>query len=163
MTRTKGISMLKQMFVASLLATIVVALPASALAAIRITKIAFDPAGTDSGSNASLNSEWILLKNTGSSAKQLDGWKLLDRGPDHRYRFGAISVAGGDLVKLHSGTGSHRVTTGCGGDCLVHHYYWGLDNYVWNNDGDRATLKNAGNDVVDRCAYSSSANSPVRC
>lgn len=142
---------------------LVVTVSAPALAAIRIKKIAFDPAGADSGSNQSLNAEWILLKNTGDTAKELEGWKVLDQGPDHRYRFQALSLAGGDLVKLHSGQGSHMVTTGCGGYCTVHHYYWSLDNYVWNNDGDAAKLKKPSGTIADKCAYSSSADSPVAC
>lgn len=41
--------------------------------------------------------------------------------------------------------------------------YWNLDNYVWDNDGDKATLKDKSRGVVDRCAYTSSADSPVAC
>jgi hypothetical protein len=155
--------MRKQAVVLFVSLVVVIALPAAAFGAIRIKKIAFDPPGADTGTNSHINKEWVLIKNTGDNTKQLQGWKLLDRGPDHRYRFGALSLAPGDFVKLHSGSGSHTVTSGCGGDCAIHHYYWGQDNYVWNNGGDRATLKNSAGNVVDRCRYGAAADSPKRC
>jgi hypothetical protein len=52
----------------------VIALPASA--AIRITKVQYDPPGSDTGSNSSLNAEWVKIKNTGDKAKSLRRWKL---------------------------------------------------------------------------------------
>lgn len=49
---------------------------------------------------------------------------------------------------------------GCRGEHWLH---WDLDNYVWNNDGDRATLKRPNGTIVDRCAYTASADSPYPC
>jgi hypothetical protein len=37
---------------------------------------------------------------------------------------------------------------------LATNRYWRSDGYIWNNDGDRATLKKPGGTVVDRCSYS---------
>jgi hypothetical protein len=31
--------------------------------------------------------------------------------------------------------------------------YWGHHWYIWNNTGDRATLKNASGTVMARCGY----------
>ena len=58
-----------------------------------------------------------------------------------------------DRVLLASDTG-RTVTSACtpakGGNDL----YWGSGWYVWNNDdGDRATLKNASGTGIDRCGY----------
>lgn len=48
-------------------------------------------------------------------------------------------------------------------DNAHYEFYRGLDNYVWNNDGDKATLKRPNGTVVDQCAYTSSADSPLVC
>jgi hypothetical protein len=133
-------------------------------AAIKIKKIAFDPAGTDSGTNAHLNKEWIKIKNTGTKARSLKGWKLHDRGRDYTYRFGELSLGPGEYVRVHTGRGQNSGVTGCNGHCFTYYdSYWGLENYVWNNDGDRATLKKPNGNVVDRCTYTASADSPQTC
>ena len=135
------------------LALVLTAVLASAApAAIRIAKIRYDSPGADTGSNASLNAEWITLKNTGSSARQLNGWRVRDRA-GNVYRFGNVLLPAGHTVKLHTGSGPNYPP---------HHLYWGSGNYVWNNVKDRATLRNARGNVVDRCAYNSaSANAKV--
>jgi hypothetical protein len=50
----------------------------SAPAKIRITKIYFDSPGDDTGSNTSLNAEYVVIKNTGTTRKALTGWTLRD-------------------------------------------------------------------------------------
>ena len=51
----------------------------------------------------------------------------------------------GATLKFHTGSGQ---------DSFPHHRYWGLDNYVWNNDGDTATIKKPNGRIADRCPYS---------
>jgi hypothetical protein len=136
-----------------LTAAIVVALslaPAS-FGAIRITKIYFDSPGSDTGSNSSLNAEWIRLKNTGSVGKQLQGWRIRDAA-GHVYVFGTFKLKAGWTVTVHTGRGSNT----------ARHRYWRSDNYIWNNDGDTAKLKNKAGTVVDKCSYSG-AGSSVAC
>jgi hypothetical protein len=140
---------------------------APALAAIEIKRISFDPAGADTGANLHLNREYIYLVNTGPRAKQLRGWKVIDKGRDHVYRFGALLLEPGDTIRLRSGRGDDGAPA-CevGEPCPEHAHYdfhWGLDNYVWNNDGDRATVKDSEGNVVDRCSYGSTADSPKAC
>jgi hypothetical protein len=36
--------------------------------------------------------------------------------------------------------------------------FWNLDNQVWNNDGDTATLRNAGGKKIHKCGHSSGAS-----
>lgn len=146
----------------------------SASAAIRIKRINFDPTGADSATNRHLNKEWIIIKNTSHKVRRLDGWKLHDRRRDHTYVFGDRSQ-GDDVftdirleprgyIRLHTGQGQDSATATTHGDIPTHYdFYWDLDNYVWNNDGDRATLKNPAGLVVDRCAYTGSADSPRLC
>jgi hypothetical protein len=117
-----------------------------AMAAIRITKIYYDSPGTDTGSNSSLNAEWIRLKNTGRRAKSLRGWKIRDAS-GHVYRFGRFRLRPGRAVTVHTGSGSNTAA----------HRYWRQDWYVWNNDEDRATLKNGSGSVVARCSYNNSS------
>ena len=147
---------------------------APASAAIRIKKINFDPPGSDSGTNRHLNREIIVIKNTGDRTRGIDGWKLHDRGRDHTYVFGDesqgddvftnIRLEPGGFIRLHSGQGQDSATATTHGDMPTYYdFYWDLDNYVWNNGGDRATLKNAGRKIIDRCAYPASADSPVAC
>jgi hypothetical protein len=135
---------------AAALAALTVAAPGSA--AIRIVKIYFDPPGADTGSNSSLNAEWIRLKNTGTKARALTGWRVHDRGRDHLYTFGTYTLGAGKTVTIHTGNGSNT----------ARNRYWRLDNYVWNNDGDKATLKKPNGTIIDTCSYSG-AGSAVAC
>jgi hypothetical protein len=50
-------------------------------------------------------------------------------------------------VTVHTGTGTNT----------IRHRYWRSANYIWNNDRDTATLKNAAGVVKDRCSYNSTA------
>lgn len=135
-----------------------------ASAAIRMKRIYFNPPGADTGSNRSLNKEYVVIKNTGSKKRSLDGWKLLDKGADHRYRFPDIILAPGDYARVHTGRGDDSGATGCNGDCVTFFdLYWDLKHYVWNNDGDVAKLKKPSGVVADRCGYGEGAESPKRC
>lgn len=127
------------------------ALAAGASAGIRITKIYFDSPGADTGSNSSLNAEWIRLKNTGSTGKFLTGWTIRDTS-GHVYKFGSFKLGAGRSVTVHSGGGSNTATN----------RYWGSDGYIWNNDGDTAKLKNKAGKLIDKCSYSG-AGSSVAC
>jgi hypothetical protein len=57
---------------------LILILPAAASAAIRIHKIRYDPPGADYTSNNQLRAEYIVVKNTGSKARQLRGWIVKD-------------------------------------------------------------------------------------
>ena len=128
-----------------------IAAPASA--GIKIKAIYYDPPGTDTGSNSHLNKEYVVLKNTGRKAKQLKGWKLFDRGRDHTFRFPRFKLRAGRTVKIHTGRGSAN----------RFNLYWRNSWYIWNNDGDTATLKNRHASTISGCSYSSSTSSPKRC
>jgi hypothetical protein len=123
-----------------------------ASAAIRISKIYYDSPGSDTGSNSSLNAEWIRLKNTGPRARSLTGWRVRDRS-GHVYVFGNYRLGAGKTITIHTGSGSNR----------PRHRYWGQGTYVWNNDADKATLKKANRKTVDTCSYSSSSASSKIC
>lgn len=154
-------------FTVSLLVSASLLNAASAHAGMSLKTLAFDPAGKDDGTNRSLTHEWIYLINDGSNGVQMRGWRIVDRGRDHVYRFGSLFLNPGDTVKLHSGRGSDGAPV-CeqGEPCPKHaHYdfYWKLDNYVWNNGGDRARLIRPNGNIVDACTYTASADSPFDC
>jgi hypothetical protein len=71
------------------------------------------------------------------------------------YRFGTFKLGAGASVKIHTGHGSNARKN----------VYWGSGNYIWNNDGDTATLKRPGGTVADRCHYSdpNEINDHVNC
>ena len=123
-----------------------------AWAAVKIDKIYYNSPGSDTGSNSSLNAEWIRIKNTGTQSKNLTGWRIKDVS-GHLYRFPTTKLGPGKTVTVHTGNGTKRPG----------HRYWRQDNYVWNNDSDTATLKNKSGSVIDRCHYSSSSASYKVC
>jgi lamin tail-like protein len=119
---------------------------------IQIRKVYYNSPGTDTRSNASLNGEYVLLKNVTSTRKTLTGWTVRD-GQSHVYKFGTFTVPGYGYVYLHTGIGTNSTTR----------RYWRQSAYIWNNTSDRATLKNASGTTMDTCAYSSSSRSYITC
>jgi len=116
--------------------------PAQAAGCIQISKVYFDSPGSDTGSNASLNAEWIQLRSRCTSAKSLAGYRIRDVA-NHVYTFGSYTLRAGSTVKIHTGRGSNTSTD----------RYWNQGWYIWNNDGDKAFLKNAAGTTVDTCAF----------
>ena len=114
--------------------------PAQAASPITISGVQYDSPGSDLGGNRSLNAEWVRLTNRGSRATALTGWTLRDRA-NHVYRFGTFKLGAGKSVVIHTGRGTNTAA----------HRYWRSGWYIWNNDGDRAVLKNrAGTTVSTR-------------
>jgi len=108
-----------------------------------IHEIYYNSPGSDRGSNASLNAEWVQLHNNSGHAVTLTHWTVRDR-VGHVYTFGTYRLSAHGSVKVHTGHGSNTQTN----------RYWRHSWYIWNNDGDGATLKNAGGTVISRCSYS---------
>jgi hypothetical protein len=144
--------MIRRIALATILVLLILALPAQALAAIKIHKIYFDSPGSDTRSNASLNAEYIVIRNTGLVRVGIGGWTIRDIA-NHVYRFPTgFRIGAGLKVTLHTGRGTNTAT----------HRYWGMGNYVWNNDGDTGRLRRANGTLADACSYSG-AGSYVFC
>lgn len=123
---------------------------ASGAGPVQLSKIYFDVPGSDTPGK--LNQEYVVLCNEGNESVALEGWKLSD--PDgHVYEFKVFSLKGGKCVSVHTGPGTDG----------PQHVYQDAGEYIWNNDGDRATLRKANGDRADRCRYTSSADSPHEC
>jgi Lamin Tail Domain len=108
-----------------------------------IREIYYNSPGPDRGSNTSLNAEWVKLLNRTGHRITLTHWTLRDRA-GHVYRFGTYRLRAHGSVKIHTGRGTNTQAN----------RYWGHRWYIWNNNGDRATLKNASGTVRSRCSYS---------
>lgn len=115
----------------------------AATSPVVIREIFYNSPGKDTGSNASLNAEWVLLYNRTNRTITLTHWTLRDKA-GHVYRFGTFRINAHRNVKIHTGRGASGQTN----------RFWGHRWYIWNNDGDRAMLKNASGVVRSRCSYS---------
>ena len=122
------------------------ALPAQAAARMQLGEIWYNSPGTDTGSNSSLNHEWVQLHNTSGSWITMTGWTLRDPA-HHVYTFGTYRIKPHGYVKIHTGKGTNTQTD----------RYQGRSWYVWNNTGDTATVKNQIGVVIDKCGYIGSA------
>ncbi|MEV4704066.1 lamin tail domain-containing protein [Actinoplanes sp. NPDC049316] len=118
--------------------------PASAATpSLRFHGAQYDSPGSDTRSNTSLNSEWISLVNSGSRAVNLSGYTVRDKS-NHVYKFGNVTIAAnGGRLWLHTGKGTNGAKD----------RYWGSGNYIWNNTGDTAYLRNASGKQLDTCTW----------
>jgi len=93
-------------------------------------------------SNAKLNKEFVTLKNTGTTSRNLTGWTVEDLA-GHVYTFGRFTLRPGSKVVIHTGSGTNTSTD----------RYWGRGYYVWNNTGDKAKLHNSRGAWKDSCSW----------
>jgi hypothetical protein len=127
-------------------ATLVLPFAADAQAAttsqIQFRLIQYNSPGRDTGSNSSLNAEYVTLKNIGPTSRDLTGWTVEDLA-GHVYTFGRFTLGAGRKVIIHTGQGSNTSTD----------RYWGRGWYVWNNTGDKAKLHNSAGTWKDACVW----------
>jgi hypothetical protein len=131
----------------ALTASVAVALPTASGAAtppVKIYKVQYDSPGSDSGSNTSLNTEWVMLKNTTSTNRSLSGWTLRDK-TGYTYRFPTFTLKAGATVTVRTGKGTATSTQ----------RYYNRTWYVWNNTGDTAYLRDSNGYLKHSCSWSS--------
>ena len=149
-------NVIRSILIASLAATGMILSPsqpsASAASCFGIYRIYYNSPGTDTGSNTSLNGEWIQLRNRCSTSRSLTNAKIKDAA-GHTYTFGSYALGGGKYVKVHTGKGSNTATN----------RYQGRSWYVWNNDKDTGYLYNASGTRLDSCSYNNRSASSVYC
>jgi len=126
----------------------VTAVPAEAVSTVQIYRVYYDSPGKDTGSNKSLNGEWVQLYNRTKKSVQLKGYKLRDK-TGYTYTFGSFKLGGRKSVYIHTGKGKNSST----------HRYWGRTWYVWNNTGDTAYLRSAKGTLLDKCSWSKNQTS----
>ena len=148
---------IRSVLIASLVATGLILAPssqpsASAAYCVGIHRIYYNSPGTDTGSNTSLNAEWIQLHNRCSTSRSLTNAKIKDAA-GHSYIFGSYTLGGGKYVKVHTGKGTD----------ITGHRYQGRSWYVWNNDKDAAYLYNASGTRLDSCSYNNRSAVSIYC
>lgn len=117
---------------------------------VQLTKIQYDSPGTDTGSNASINGEWVRLTNKTSKTINLRNWTVRDAA-GHVYKFTTSqSLAAGKNLFVLTGKGTNGKPAG--------YRYWGSSSYVWNNAGDTATLKDPTGKTIDSCKWTKDSN-----
>jgi hypothetical protein len=120
--------------------------PADAAPVVKIIKVYYDSPGADTRTNTSINGEYVVVKNMTTTTRVITGWTVRDAA-GHIYKFGTFSLGGGKTVTLYTGKGTNSSTR----------RYWGQTNYVWNNDKDTASLRNASGSLIQTCSYNSTA------
>ncbi|MFE3882946.1 lamin tail domain-containing protein [Streptomyces lydicus] len=110
--------------------------------AVVLGAIQYDSPGRDDRSNRSLNAEWVTVKNTGRTPVNIKGWSLSDKS-GHAYRFGNVRLNGHSQVRVHTGIGRDNRND----------VFQNRRNYVWDNNGDQATLRNDRRRVIDTEAW----------
>jgi Lamin Tail Domain len=142
----------------TLMAAVVTALslptatPAEAASVIRIVKIQYDSPGTDTGTNLSLNSEYVVVKNTSTTTRVLTGWTLRDLN-GFVYTFPSTHLGAGASITVHTGQGTVD----------PRNRYWQRSWYVWNNTGDTAILRNATGWAVHQCGWTATGTGSRTC
>jgi hypothetical protein len=101
-------------------------------------EIRYDSPGRDTGSNRSLNGEWVEVTNEGRHGVNLDGWTLSD-SDGNRYHFEDIRLAGRSTVRVRTGHGHDTRTD----------VYQDNRSCIWSNRADTATLRNDRGRTVD--------------
>ena len=119
---------------------------------IQINEIYYNSPGTDTGSNSSLNAEWVRLYNTSSSRISLTNWTLRDTA-GHVFKFATYTLGAHSYVKIHTGHGSKTQTD----------RYWNTNWYIWNNTGDTAMLRDSRGGTVDSCHYTGKSVGYASC
>jgi hypothetical protein len=130
--------------------------------ALYITRAQPNPRGRDTASqgqalNSKLNEEWVEFR--ADASRNLIGDSLSHltfstygcspTGRDELVKFGSLQVDAGDLVMVHTGSG----TSGWVG--RTYHVYLGRRWFIWNNGcGDRAILAYSGQEI-DHAYYAS--------
>ncbi len=117
---------------------------ANAAGGVVIWNAHYDSPGADLGGNASLNAEYIALKNTSTSAKTITGWTLRDK-QGYIYKFPTTTIGAGKYLYIRTGKGTNNAST----------RYWNRTWYVWNNSGDTAYLRNSAGAGVSTCGWGS--------
>ena len=124
---------------------------AEAVPAIRITQIQYDSPGSDTGSNASLNTEWVRITNTTAQNRSLSGWTLKDK-QGFTYRFPTFTLNAKASVVVYTGKGSATITK----------RYYNRSWYVWNNTGDSAYLRDSKGVLKDSWTFKDASAAAYR-
>jgi hypothetical protein len=116
---------------------------------ITIEHINHNPRGKDTSDK--LNEEFVVLENEGTEKISLAGWTLTDETATgarrHVYKFPqTVSLSSREKAYIRTGPGKDLFEEGKPSKWILH---WGRHAFVWNNEGDTATLFDAEGNKVD--------------
>jgi hypothetical protein len=137
-------------------ASVLTAVQANAAGTVYIYKVYFDSPGSDTGSNSSLNAEYVVIRNGDDVSHSVSGWTVRDAA-GHVYKFGTLRLGAGKQAIIHTGDGTKYTTS------ASTHLYWGREWYVWNNNGDKVILRRADGSLKDTCFYLGEGASKYYC
>jgi lamin tail-like protein len=114
-----------------------------------IEHINHNPTGNDTPDK--LNKEFVVLENEGTEKVSLAGWTLTDEtgtgARKHVYKFPQkAALSSREKAYVHTGPGKDSFEEGQPSKWIFH---WGRHAFVWNNEGDTATLWDADGNKVD--------------
>jgi hypothetical protein len=94
------------------------------------------------GAPDKLNEEFVVIENEGDETVSLAGWTLKDETTTgerrHIYTFPqTVFLAPREKAYIHTGPGEDSFEKGKPSKWNL---YWGRHGFVWNNEGDTATL-----------------------
>jgi Lamin Tail Domain len=113
---------------------------------IQFTKVVYNSHGADTGSNTSLNGEYVRLTNKTTRTIDLTNWTVRDAA-GHIYRISSTELLrAGKTLYLHTGKGTDGRPDSA-------HRYWNRTGYIWNNGGDTAILRTGTNRTIDSCTW----------
>ena len=125
---------------------------AAATSPVKIVKVQYDSAGKDTRTNASLNAEYVVIKNISPTAQALTGWTLRD-AQNHVFTFPTFRLAAGKSVTVHTGRGAPSATD----------RFYNSGFYIWNNNRDTATLRTARGSAVASCSWTATGAGATHC
>lgn len=110
---------------------------------LHFSKAYVNSPGADTGSNTSLNAEYVVVSNSSyNTTYRLTGYTIRDRS-GHVYKFPTFSLRPRASVTVHTGRGTNTGTN----------LYWGSRAYIWTNSGDTAYLRNTVGTLKDSCSW----------
>lgn len=107
--------------------------PASGVA---ITFVEYNPKGRD------IDGEYVRIANTTGAPVSLTGWTLSDTA-QNVYTFPNFILPPNGEVRLWTKSGKNN----------AQNLYWGRKVAAWNNEGDTATLRDVGGNIISRYTY----------
>jgi len=116
---------------------------------IIIEHINHNPHGKDTSDK--LDEEFVVLENEGTEKISLANWTLTDETTTgarrHVYTFPqTVSLSPREKAYVHTGPGEDLFEQGNPSRWILH---WGRHAFVWNNEGDTATLFDAEGNEMD--------------
>src|SRR5215211_1796284 len=87
-------------------ASVLIAIPAQAApATVYVYKVYYNSPGSDTGSNTSLNAEYVVIRNGDDVSHTISGWTVRDAA-GRVYKFGTLRLGAGNQAIVHTGKGT---------------------------------------------------------